>query len=259
MTTESHIAMQSKGILYAATGIKYVEEAAVSAMSAKQAMPGVKIHLFTDIEKVPEVFDGTSCIRDPRLNCYDKVLPMLNSPFEQTLFLDTDTYLCEDVSELFTMLGRFDMLACHIPIRGCNPIMGIPDSFPELNTGVLAFRRNDKTIAFFEKWLEYYEELGFKADQPAFRKALWVDHSISAYQLPVEYNLRTIAPNFIAHGAKVKIIHGRHRNWHALERRLNRHTGGRAMLLSPLDRWSKKVVVARSWLDLIKSFIKRFL
>jgi hypothetical protein len=247
------------GVLYAATGSRYVDEAAVSAVSLKKVMPGIKIHLYTDLDEVPEVFDAVSKIENPRLNCYDKVLPMLNSPFEKTLFLDTDTYVCSELSELFKILDRFDILACHIPIQGANSIEGIPTSFPELNTGMVAFRKSEATQQFFERWLRLYEEMGHKADQPAFRRALWEDRNIQSYQLPYEYNLRTIAPGYIAEGAKVKIIHGRHKNWKSIEQKLNCHAHGRVMLLRPFDRFGNKVVVVRTWFDLFKSFLRKFL
>lgn len=38
---------------------------------------------------------------------------MLHSPFEHTIFLDTDTFVCGDFSELFDLLDHFDIAMSH--------------------------------------------------------------------------------------------------------------------------------------------------
>ena len=45
--------MEDRGILYFATGAKYVAEAVASAESAKKLMPGVPIALVTDEGEAP--------------------------------------------------------------------------------------------------------------------------------------------------------------------------------------------------------------
>lgn len=247
------------GVIYVASGEKYVDEAAVSAMSVRRHMPEIPIHLHTDLQDVPEVFDTVSEILDCRYNCHDKVPPLIDSPFEKTLFLDTDTYLCEPIEEIITLLDRFDFLMCHTPFRDPNPIGGIPACFTEFNTGVLAFRKNEHTDRCLQRWLELYAEMGHKADQPAFRRALWEDLDIRYYILPPEYNFRTIFPGFIGGGSRVKVIHGRHKNWDKIERKLNATTDPRVMIVDPLSISGGRLIVLRSFFDLLKSFIKKCL
>jgi len=47
----------------------------------------------------------------------DKILPLLDSPFNRTVFLDTDTQVCSEFFELFDLLDRFDLAVAHAPWR----------------------------------------------------------------------------------------------------------------------------------------------
>jgi len=247
------------GAIYVASGEKYVAEALVSASSLKQVMPEIPIHLHTDLDKVSGVFDQISKLEFCRYNCYDKAPPLLNPPFEFNLFLDTDTYVCCRLDELKPLLERYDLLVCHTAFRDPNPLPGVPEAFTEFNTGMIAFRSNARTKAFFKRWLDNYAQMNFRADQPAFRKALWEDDDLRVYILPPEYNFRTIFPGFIGGGSEVKIIHGRHRNWEWIRNKLNASRRPRVVLLSPLSRWGNEVIVIRKWTDLFKSFVKSHL
>jgi hypothetical protein len=237
-----------KGAVYVATGLRYVEEAAVSAVSLRRHMPGLPICLWTDCkEGIPAVFDHVLQLDEVRHNCHDKVPPLLRSPFEKTLFLDTDTYVCAPLDDLFQLLDRFDLLICHTPFRDPNPIPGIPPCFTEFNSGLFAFRNNSAIEALFTRWLEAYAFMGHRADQPALRQALWEDRQVRVYHLPPEYNFRTIFPGFIGGGSKVKVIHGRHRNWKKVETLLNRSQQARVVLINPMQRWDGSLVCLMGW------------
>ena len=241
------------GVIYVASGERYVEEAAVSAESLKRKMPEIPILIFSDQETAPPVFDEIRKLEDVRGNCYDKVRPLLETPFEKTLFLDTDTYVCRRIDEISTLLDRFDLLVSHTPYRDPNPLKGIPSAFPEFNTGVIGFRRSESFSRFLEKWIECYADLGMKADQPAFRKVLWEDRELRSYILTPEYNFRTIFPGYVGGGSAVKIIHGRHKDWDKIDRKLNRYKKPRVLALSPLSLFNGEVIILRSILDLLKS------
>jgi hypothetical protein len=71
----------------------------------------VPILLFTD--RVPEIRRGLDEIIQlsaphPRAHI-NKLIAMMQSPFETTLLLDTDTYVCAGISDLFAILERFDI------------------------------------------------------------------------------------------------------------------------------------------------------
>ena len=93
--------MMNQGILYKVTGKKYVDEAEVSARSAKEQMPDIETALVTDTASYEsEVFDHV-VQSEPLGQGYSCKLPVpRESPFKRTLFLDTDTYVVADISSV---------------------------------------------------------------------------------------------------------------------------------------------------------------
>ena len=139
-----------RGVVYVATGHKYLQEALLSAESVKRHMRHLSITLYTDEDvdsrHVDEVvhFDADGYLsRIPRLAA---------SPYERTLFLDSDTYVCGDLEPLFALLDGFDIALAHAPVRAIYEIDGVPDSFPEFNAGVILFRQSADVRAVFSDW-----------------------------------------------------------------------------------------------------------
>jgi len=123
------------------------------------------------------------------------------SPWQHTLFLDTDTYVTTDLGHLFEMLeDGFDLLA-HQLFEGHNyGLEGVPDAFPEFNTGVIGFRNTPDVQRFFEDWNTWYGRYvpSITCDQRSFRKAVYLSglrHSV----LTPEYNFRPLSTNFAIH------------------------------------------------------------
>ncbi|MCB9079345.1 MAG: hypothetical protein H6631_17220 [Anaerolineaceae bacterium] len=200
--------MTSKGVIYIATGKTYIDEVTTSVASLKTKMPHIPITLFTDQGKNSPHFDQVIKI-DPTSGFEVKVQYMSQSPYDYTLFLDSDTYICDDVSDLFTLLDRFDIAAAHAPFRAVCTVDGVPETFPELNTGVLLYKKTSQLESMLSEWLNLYKQYQDSKypDQPAFRQALYESNLRIAILTP-EYNCRFIFPGY-AHGA-VKLLHGRH-------------------------------------------------
>ena len=251
----------SKGIIYIATGEKYIAEAMVSAKSVKQNSPGIEITLFADRDVSESCFDKKIVIEDPYYSNLDKVICMMKSPYTQTLFLDTDTYVCDDLAELFQLLEKFDLALAHAPIRSFllknnHPIDDefekIPSSFPEMNTGVILFKKSPNTDRVLANWLTFHKQyihcqkqlnntVGIH-DQPSLRRAIYNSESRIAILTP-EYNCRLIFPTFIYD--KVKIIHCRTANFPRLAQKINQKIGSRIYLPE-----LKLVIPASKWLKL---------
>ncbi len=125
-----------RGVIYTAIRERFVDEARISARSVRRFLPDARIVLFTDrqlerTEPFDEVIRLTSLSAKPHL---DKLHCMKNSPFAETLFLDTDTYVCGDLSELFELLAQFD-IAMTLDRRSYDdfpPDVCVPGSFCEL-------------------------------------------------------------------------------------------------------------------------------
>ena len=189
------------GILYIATGQKYVDEAVQSAKYARQIMPETSIAIFLDDQSHirDHIFDRVNQIDNPQFSFIDKVTFLQESPFENTLFLDTDTLVIEPIYELGNLLNQFDLACAHAPVRTTYNIPVCSSEFPELNTGVILYKRSDIVIELFQSWLKIYQEQlqsdrHPRHDQAAFREALFKSPA-NCYILPPEYNLRTMMPS----------------------------------------------------------------
>ncbi len=233
--------VESRGIIYVATGRRFVDEALVSVRSVKKQMPDISIALYTDLPELtsapPAGVDTVFLLENATNSCRDKIRPLVDSPYEKTLFLDTDTYLCEPVYDVFTMLDRFDIALAQAPDRYQYNLPDLPDCFTELNSGVIAFRKNERVLALLQRWeTTFYQMLEKDSqssrDQHSLRDALYRS-SVQFFVLPPEYNFRTICPSFAGKHCAVKIIHGRHANIERVAARLNRSQGTRVFLTTP--------------------------
>src|SRR5262249_13767122 len=141
------IGAMSQGAIYIATGRKYVEEACQAAASLKAILPTLSVTLIADENIQVPYFDEVILVQKPdpiEGRFMSKIAYMGMSPYDHTLFLDTDTYVCGDISDLFPLLERFDIAAAHDANRITKRLEGshlaIPRSFSQFNTGVLLFR-----------------------------------------------------------------------------------------------------------------------
>jgi hypothetical protein len=216
------------GILYIATGREHNLEAVRSARSAKACMPSLPTALFTDVPPGAgdaNLFDQVTLLKAPSHGFQDKILPLKQTPFRKTLFVDSDTVFLESITEVFDLLDRFELAYCHAPVRQAsgesNRARGVPQCFPEANTGILAYQNSAAFQTLVDAWDDLYAErrrwvIPPSGDQPVFREVLY--HArINAYVLPPEYNLRTILPMYKGAALRPKILHGRGRS---LERAL---------------------------------------
>lgn len=219
------------GILYVATGERFLKEACRSAVRVKELMPSVPIALASDLQGPKELFEHHLQITNPQYNFSDKIGPLLSTPFERTLFFDTDTWLCETVPEMFAILDRYDVAVAHAPMR-YTAASEAPATFPECNSGVIAYNMNNRTRGLFDLWQKLYQARlknnGVVEDQPSLRDALW-QSDISFATLPPEYNFRFIMPSFAGRGG-VKILHGRHHDYEKMAAFLNKSGSPRVFL-----------------------------
>lgn len=246
-----------------ATGKKFVEETLISARSVHQCMPELPIALFTDLAELvdapPEPISQVFLLEQVTSSCRDKMYPLKDSPFDKTLFLDTDTYLCDRVDELFEVLDDFDFAIAYPPFRIQYDLPDIPDCFPEPNTGVIAFRKSRAALDVLRQWPMEYERQAASAvkphhDQHSFRAALY--HSDARFLVvPHEYNFRNIGPNFAGKGSRVKIIHGRAASFERLESRLNGNLNYRVFLTTPFRVFSSELQTYKGFVEASSNFI----
>ncbi len=207
----------SRGVLYMAAGDAYLAEVERSAASVRGQMPDTDIAIAAPPDAdVPGVFDrhlarefDTATDDSGRTWLLNSTIPPDLSPFEKTLYLDSDTHLCADVSELWGLLERVDLAAAATPSRA--PVAGVPEPWCLMNCGVIAYRDRAATRTLLERWRDGYraalDAQGRPVDQPAFARALY-GTDIRWHELPRRYNVRVPRKGVLT--ARAKIIHGRH-------------------------------------------------
>jgi len=210
---------EKEGILYIATGERYISQAEKSARSIKEVSPEYPITIVSGIEQVPDIFDQSKFIKESNNSSLDKVENILRTDYEKTIFLDVDTYVATDdaIPSIFDVLDRFDIAVASDPYnRGsqfCNgsdrlSTAPIPHGLKWFNTGVLGFNLNEMVEKSFSYWEEIYKkydggnQLSF--DQIPFHKMIY-ETDIRYGLLPPEYNFVLKAPQPITE--EIRILH----------------------------------------------------
>jgi lipopolysaccharide biosynthesis glycosyltransferase len=167
--------------------------AIASAKSVKQHCKGIAVHIFTDQPEINSKWvDSSTPIANPHVR--SKVDYISQTPFDETLFLDADTKVVTDITEVFDLLKAFDMAMAHAQKRNHFPTLQnwrekIPASFPQMNSGVVLFRKNEQTIKVLKDWKTAYHNNGFWKDQVTLREIIWKS-PLRIGILPPEYNVR---------------------------------------------------------------------
>lgn len=208
-------------------------EAVHSARQLKKIHPECRTCLITD-EKEGDfsVFDELVLLDKAEVSHtpIDKV-HCVKCPYEEAVFLDSDTWAEGRIDDLFSLLKRFDLALLPETRRGWGYKMPeVPRPFAEFNTGVIAFRNSIETKALFSAWKTSYwnlrEAQGLKNDQASFRYVLW--HSdLRVAPIPSEYHFLGNSLNFIMWEAL--LIHGRG-NLGEIAANVNRVMGSRVYL-----------------------------
>lgn len=181
-----------RGVLYIATGAAHAAAARASAASVRATNPGLGVAIFTDQALSGPEFDRVEPVISPHVR--SKVDYLAETPFAETLYLDTDTRVLGDLSELFRLLERFELALAqraHVPASPAKALWrhAVPASFPQANGGVVLYRASPAALGFMADWRAAYAEAGFKVDQITLRELLWAS-DIRFAVLPARFNTR---------------------------------------------------------------------
>ncbi|VEP11597.1 Glycosyl transferase family 8 (modular protein) [Hyella patelloides LEGE 07179] len=220
------------GVFYVAAGQKYVDEACKSATSLKKINPSLKISLLSDRE-LPEqdLFEKVILVEE-KVTCRNEGLLFkvkhlyFSSPYQKTLFVDTDTYFTDDCASGFDILNYFDLALVPAPVDTHYPQLdsGKKIECKPLNTGVILYNKNENNDSLFSCWLDTYTKkltVNSKlkqSDQTSFVEALMQSKS-RVYPLPPEWNARFCFIN--AFCEPVKILHGYSSNIEKIAQAIN--------------------------------------
>jgi hypothetical protein len=228
------------GAIYIITqDARYVDLVRASAASLKRAMPDLPVTVFSQfavdgpfdqlvlIDGTESQMTAAAGSQSPAQRTsfgtlrtadgfYDKARFMLQSPYDRTIFLDADIYVAEAFPELFALLDRFDCAVNHEEYLntdwfGHYPRPDIPKSFPEFNTGVLAYKNSEAMQSVLRSWCHLYQEYRRSHpdhpvnDQPFFREAMYYSDARVA-TLTREYNCKFRGQGYL--NGRAKLLHG---------------------------------------------------
>jgi hypothetical protein len=181
--------MEQIGVLYVALGAPYLAMALISIASLRVFNPTIPVCIVTNVSKNPPrlalwnteleskwifVDETTLRNRHVKLDMYSL------SPFSKTLYLDCDTLVLSDISQMSFFLDHFEMALVPFEIKPeldakkilFDNTVQLRD-IPYFNSGVIGFRQGIKVKSFFDCWKSRYEFHGFKRDQPSLIEALY--------------------------------------------------------------------------------------
>lgn len=185
------------GVVYLAFGPPYLVLAYNSIASLKAVSPEIPVCVVVDkktsalIRTPPDGWSSEDAflVVDESIEQNRYVKTSLNqySPFDKTLFLDADTVVTDDISEVFSYLESFDLC---IRLYGSGPKRGVTRSalplldgryqvsdLPHWNSGVIAFKKCEEVDVFFSSWNAAYDihrrEMQVWTDQGALVEAIF--------------------------------------------------------------------------------------
>jgi hypothetical protein len=187
----------SDGVIYVATGQDYLDLARASAASLRAHNPCLPVDLFTDAPEATglEIFDAVRPV--PRVHDRAKLDCLPLTRFRRTLYLDCDTLVLRGFGDLFDILDRFECALAH-DVRRASPLIRegreqrTPYAFPQVNSGVLLYRRSAAMWGLLRDWAARFHAAEEVArDQVILKDLLWSE-DIRFYVLPPEFNLRRV-------------------------------------------------------------------
>jgi hypothetical protein len=199
----------NRGVLYVVVGSRdiYANAAIRSATSLRRVMPDLAIAIASD-RTIDGPFDQHILIEETE-GFRAKIVGMQQTPFEQTVFLDADTFVLADFDDVFELLDRYDMALAHEPSRISTVLGEVPVAYPEFNSGVIAYRSTPLVQSALADWLHEYGEIRPRPktqDQPSLRRVLYRSTQLRIATLTSEYNRRIDTAGFL-HG-QIRVLHG---------------------------------------------------
>jgi hypothetical protein len=148
--------MNTKGVIYTAGGMqRYIDEAIYSAKTLKKYNPKLGTTLYTSIKNVESKYFDNIIYQEPIKHPQKyKVENMLKSPYDFTLFLDSDTEIKDNIEELFDFLLIYDIgVTNRVKCKwSANPIYIYYIDNQCYNGGFLLFKKNKKVTTFINAW-----------------------------------------------------------------------------------------------------------
>jgi lipopolysaccharide biosynthesis glycosyltransferase len=184
--------MSTRGIVYIAIGLNYLEMAISSAMSVlANCIEPINIVIFTDlaltrdclgvsIRNITEHIEDVKQLSPGIISAYLKTQLYKLSPFDETLYLDSDVMAVADIKDVWSYCtDNIAVAPAYNPLSKGNNYSGlteeietsyyllVDDSWKQYNTGVFLFNKSSVSYTVFMVWAEEwrrfrnYENMAF--------------------------------------------------------------------------------------------------
>src|SRR5690349_19629775 len=105
------------GVVYVAVGEEFIAEACQSAESLKRHDPALPVTPFSSAPVASPHFERVVVPEPPYHPKVARITSLAKSPYERTLSIDTDAYICGPVSDIFDVMGAYDLAIMPAPRR----------------------------------------------------------------------------------------------------------------------------------------------
>lgn len=219
--------MAEINFVFCATRFKDVEMLYQLMISIRKNHKSFDYQLFTTKELLSILkfdIDKIKIIDNTKPSFLDKVYAIKHTKFNKFIYLDCDTYLLDDINDVWKIVNKYKVCVAHAPRRYTYDFPDVPHIIPEYNTGVIAIRRTMKINSMIQSWYMTYEhylnnEINPPSkDQPFFRRSLY-HAKINPFVLTNEYNCRFTMGVTVCNN--VKILHGYSNNLHSVINNIN--------------------------------------
>jgi glycosyltransferase involved in cell wall biosynthesis len=144
------------GAIYVALGERrFLDEAILSAATLKLHNPNLPVTLYTDCIVNQEIcFDEVIQVKGDEHPLKAKVKCITSTPYQKTLYLDTDTLVMKSLMHLFNQCNNVDLIAAKglVADWSTHPPKLIESSSKTFNTGMILFDNNRRVRHFIKRW-----------------------------------------------------------------------------------------------------------
>lgn len=229
-----------KGYIYVANKRKFINEALVSSKSLRRFTTcPIAIIVTNDLvdEDLKNSFDIVKVSDEIQKHTYlSKIIGMQETPFQRTVFLDSDTFVTTNIDELFDILDIVDIATTQEYKKHTYYLENIKyrNILPEFNSGVIVYKKSPVMNQLIEDWFSICTDLNLEIDMPGLREAILKNiERIRFSILPEEYNSHGYKTMIMLNGY-VKVIHERlGTNWKTITPFMDSFEN--------MDRFSKKI------------------
>lgn len=178
----------------------FFKELSVSIKSARESNPNLPITVISDSDT--DFGADQNILVERKADLRRKMSLIELSPYNYTMYIDTDTKIVGCLQESFGLLDRFDVAMVADSTRRIKAhadiwpkYASIPNAFSEFCSGLIFYKKSDAFYELASNWKKNYEEWKtiskVHSDQQSFRVSLWETKNLNIHTLPIEYCIRT--------------------------------------------------------------------